>query len=46
MALQYDINRIFAELEQQARKKSKKHEKVDRTSSGTGHGSWFGCMHG
>ena len=31
MALQYDINKIFAELEQQARKKSKKHEKVDPT---------------
>lgn len=31
MALQYDINKIFAELEQQARKKNKKHEKVDPT---------------
>lgn len=31
MALQYDINKIFAELEQQARKKSKEHEKVDPT---------------
>ena len=29
MAFQYDINKIFAELEQQARKKEKKHEKVD-----------------
>lgn len=31
MALQYDINKIFAELEQQARKKDKKNEKVDPT---------------
>lgn len=31
MAFQYDINKIFAELEQQARIKSKKHEKVDLT---------------
>ena len=31
MAFQYDINKIFAELEQQARKKSKKNEKVDPT---------------
>ena len=31
MALQYDINKIFAELEQQARSKDKKHEKVDLT---------------
>ena len=31
MALQYDINKIFAELEQQARKKSKKHKKADYT---------------
>ena len=31
MALQYDINRIFAELEQQARRNGKKHEKVDPT---------------
>ena len=31
MAFQYDINKIFAELEQQARKKGKKHEKVDPT---------------
>ena len=31
MALQYDINKIFAELEQQARKKGKKHEEVDPT---------------
>ena len=31
MALQYDINKIFAELEQQARKKGKKHEEVDST---------------
>ena len=32
MALQYDINKIFAELEQQARRKDKKHEKVDPTN--------------
>ncbi|MBE5805117.1 MAG: hypothetical protein E7313_00085 [Clostridiales bacterium] len=31
MAFQYDINRIFAELEQQARKKKKQHDKVDET---------------
>ena len=31
MAFQYDINKIFAELEQQARKKDKKNEKVDST---------------
>ena len=31
MAFQYDINKIFAELEQQVRIKSKKHEKVDLT---------------
>lgn len=31
MAFQYDINKIFAELEQQARKKKKQHEKVDET---------------
>lgn len=31
MALQYDINKIFAELEQQARIKGKKHEEVDPT---------------
>ena len=31
MAFQYDINKIFAELEQQARKKEKKHEKVDES---------------
>lgn len=31
MALQYDINKIFAELEQQAGRKEKKHEKVDPT---------------
>lgn len=31
MAFQYDINKIFAELEQQARKKGKKNEKVDPT---------------
>ena len=31
MALQYDINKIFAELEQQARRKDKKHEKDDPT---------------
>ena len=29
MAFQYDVNRIFAELEQQARKKKKQHDKVD-----------------
>lgn len=31
MAFQYDINKIFAELEQQARKKKKQHDKVDET---------------
>lgn len=31
MAFQYDINKIFAELEQQARKKEKKHGKVDES---------------
>lgn len=31
MALQYDINKIFAELEQKARKEEKKHEKVDES---------------
>ncbi len=32
MALQYDINKIFAELEQQARRKEKKHENTDSTT--------------
>lgn len=31
MAIQYDINKIFEELEQQIRRKDKKHEKVDST---------------
>ena len=31
MAFQYDMNRIFAELEQQARKKKKQHDKVAET---------------
>ncbi len=31
MAFQYDINKIFAELEQQARKNKNQHEKVDET---------------
>ena len=31
MALQYDISKIFAELEQQARRKGNKHEKIDPT---------------
>ena len=31
MAFQYDINKIFSELEQQARKKEKKREKVDQS---------------
>ena len=31
MAIQYDINKIFEELEQQFRRKDKKHEKVDST---------------
>ena len=31
MAFQYDINRIFAELEHQARKKKEEHDKVDET---------------
>ena len=31
MAIQYDINKIFEELEQQIGRKDKKHEKVDST---------------
>lgn len=31
MAFQYDINKIFAELEQQVRKKEKQHKKVDES---------------
>lgn len=31
MALRYDINKIFAELEQQARKKQNEHESVDES---------------
>lgn len=31
MAFKYDINKIFAELEQQARKKEEKHEKVNES---------------
>lgn len=31
MALKYDINRIFKELEQQAREKENKHKKIDET---------------
>ena len=31
MALQYDINKIFAELEQQVQEKKKQHNKIDET---------------
>ena len=31
MAFQYDINKIFAELEQQAQKKKKQRGKIDET---------------
>ena len=43
MAFQYDINKIFAELEQQARKKEKKHE-VD-SAGGSSFAYSGGCRH-